>query len=97
MIITQTQRSVAIYSVAALILAIPFFAMRFTQEVNWSGLDFLVAGVLLFGAAFVLNRILNRVKGSGKRLLYVFLTLLILFLIWAELAVGLFGTPFAGS
>lgn len=94
---TQRQRSIAIYSVAAFILAIPFFAMKFTQEVNWSGFDFLVAGVLLFSAAFVLNWILNKVKGSGKRLLYVFLTLLVLFLIWAELAVGIFGTPFAGS
>ncbi len=94
---TQTQRSIAIYSVAALVLAIPFIAMRFTQEVNWSGLDFLIAGILLFSSAAIINLVLNKVKTSGKRLFLVFVILLVLFLVWAELAVGLFGTPFAGS
>ena len=97
MIMTQTQRSIAIYSVAALVLAIPFIAMRFTQEVNWSGLDFLIAGILLFSSAAIINLVLNKVKTSGKRLFLVFVILLVLFLVWAELAVGLFGTPFAGS
>ena len=94
---TQKQRSIAIYSMAAVLLAIPFIAMKFTQEVNWSGFDFLIAGILLFSTAFIMNLVLNKVKTNGKRMFLVLVILLVLFLIWAELAVGLFGTPFAGS
>lgn len=94
---TQKQRSIAIYSMAAVLLAIPFIAMKFTQEVNWSGFDFLIAGTLLFSTAFIINLVLNKVKTNGKRMFLVLVILLVLFLIWAELAVGLFGTPFAGS
>lgn len=94
---TQKQRSIVIYSMAAVLLAIPFIAMKFTQEVNWSGFDFLIAGILLFSTAFIMNLVLNKVKTNGKRMFLVLVILLVLFLIWAELAVGLFGTPFAGS
>lgn len=94
---TQKQRSIVIYSMAAVLLAIPFIAMKFTQEVNWSDFDFLIAGILLFSTAFIMNLVLNKVKTNGKRMFLVLVILLVLFLIWAELAVGLFGTPFAGS
>ena len=95
--ITQKQRSIAIYAIASAIFAIPLIGMQFTNEINWSGFDFLIAGVLLIITAFGINTILNNVKLDSKRFLYIAIVLIVLILIWAELAVGIFGSPFAGS
>lgn len=94
---TTTQRSITVYSVAAAILAIPFIAMQFTDEVKWDLRDFLIIGVLLFGTATVINFILQKVQMRSKQFILIAIALLVLFLIWAELAVGIFGSPFAGS
>ncbi|WP_374579962.1 hypothetical protein [Pseudoduganella sp.] len=79
------------------ILLIPFTAMHFTEEVRWTLLDFLVAGTLLagVGACYVLlaSRMRDRVQ---KTVLAVVLGIGLL-AVWIELAVGVFGTPFAGS
>lgn len=79
------------------ILSIPLVAMQFTTEVNWDLFDFVVAGILLFsfglGVAFAL-----KIIGNPKFKILTLVALLLLFLlIWAELAVGIFGSPFAGS
>ena len=95
--ITNKQRSFAIYGIAALLLVIPFIGMQFTKEINWSSFDFLVAGILLFGIAFCVDMVLKMEKKNAKRMFYIVLILLALFLIWAELAVGIFGSPVAGS
>jgi len=93
----QTMRLAGLLAAAAVLLSIPFFAMMFTSEVKWSAFDFLIAAVLLFGTAFILEFLFRRIKTFKYRMLFAAIVLLILFLIWAELAVGIFGTPFAGS
>ena len=95
--ITSKERSFAIYGIAALILVIPFIGMQFTKEINWSSFDFLVAGILLFGTAFCVDMVLKMEKKNAKRMFYIVIILLALFLIWAELAVGIFGSLVAGS
>ena len=57
--ITNKQRNFAIYGIAALLLTIPFIGMQFTKEINWSGFDFLIAGILLFGTAFCVDMVLK--------------------------------------
>lgn len=94
---TQKQRSMAIYGAATFILALPLIGMQFSKEVDWSAFDFIIAGTLLFGTAFTVDTILRKVTHNGKRMLFILLALLALFLIWAELAVGIFGSPVAGS
>ncbi len=79
------------------LLLIPLVAMQFTNEVNWSLLDFLVMGILLLGAGLAGEVVLRMVKKTDYRFLLLFVILLLFLLIWAELAVGIFGTPFAGS
>ncbi len=96
-IMSQKQKSLIIYSIPLALLMLPLIGMQFSKEVNWSGFDFLVAGVLLFGTAIIVDTILKKVKSKSQRILFVLFALLVLFLIWAELAVGVFGTPFAGS
>lgn len=79
------------------ILAVPLIAMNFSKEVNWSLFDFLVMGVLLFGAGLVLEFMLRKIKVTRYRILLGALLFVVLLLIWTELAVGIFGTPLAGS
>ena len=93
----NNKRTLIIFSITAAILMIPLVAMQFTKEVAWSGSDFLIMGILLSVTAFFVDFILRIVAVNGKRFFYIALALIVFFLIWAELAVGIFGTPFAGS
>ena len=43
----QNKRLVGIVATVAVLLSIPFLAMRFTNEVNWTALDFITMGFLL--------------------------------------------------
>ena len=79
------------------VLLIPLVAMQFTDEVNWSLLDFAIAAVLLFGTGLLVLFIFNKVRNSVTRIVLLVVVLLFLLLTWMELAVGLFGTPFSGS
>ncbi|CDN73677.1 hypothetical protein [Elizabethkingia anophelis] len=94
---TPKQRSFAIYSVVALLLIVPLIGMQFSKEIKWSLLDFIIAGFLLFTTAFSIDFIMRRVKTKAYQFITIALVLITLFLIWAELAVGIFGTPLAGN
>jgi hypothetical protein len=91
------KRLILILSAAAILLLIPFVAMQFTGEVDWTGFDFIIMGVLLFGTGLLCELVLRKVKSFRNRFLLCAAVLLAFFLIWAELAVGVFGSPFAGS
>lgn len=94
---TQKQTTQTIYALPLALLSIPLVGNLFSKEVNWSGSDFLIAGILLFTIAFLINLVRNRIKKQGQKVLIVIFILLALALIWLELAVGIFGSPFAGS
>jgi len=79
------------------ILTIPFIAMQFTREVVWDALDFTVMGTLLLITGVAIEMALRKFRSVQSRLLVCGIILIILFLTWAELAVGIFGSPFAGS
>lgn len=95
--ITQNKRLIAIMLTVGLLLSIPFVAMQFTSEVDWSLFDFIVAGILLLGTGLLCELVLRIVKKPSLRMALLAALLLALFLVWAELAVGIFGTPLAGS
>ncbi|MAW95217.1 MULTISPECIES: hypothetical protein [unclassified Leeuwenhoekiella] len=84
-------------SVVVLLLLIPLVAMQFSPDVNWSGFDFAVMAILLFGTAMVCEFILRKVKTFKNRVLVCGIALFIFFVLWAEIAVGIFGSPIAGS
>lgn len=79
------------------LLLIPLIAMQFTGEVDWNFFDFLVMGILLLGTGLTCELAMRKIKDIKYRFLLGGGILLIFFLVWAELAVGIFGTPFAGS
>jgi len=95
--ITQNKRLTGIVLTVVFILLIPFTAMQFTDEVNWDLFDFIVMGVLLLGTGLMCEFVIRKVKNMDYRIGIIAVILVALFLIWAELAVGIFGTPFAGS
>jgi hypothetical protein len=95
--VTQNKRLIGIVTGVALILSIPLIAMLFTNEVNWDVFDFIVMGALLLGTGLVVELVIRKVRNMDYRIGLIAVILVALFLIWAELAVGIFGSPFAGS
>jgi hypothetical protein len=83
--------------IVGILLLIPLIAMQLTDEVNWSFFDFIIMGALLTITGILIGVILQKVKNSKSRLILIITIVMMFFLIWAELAVGLFGTPFAGD
>jgi hypothetical protein len=82
---------------AAILLLIPFIAMQFTNTVDWKILDFIIMAILLSGTVLLCEFVLRKVKKFRYRAIVCGAILLAFLLIWAELAVGIFGTPLAGS
>lgn len=93
----EKQKTTIIFAVPALLMVTAFFGNLFVEGWNWSPSDFIIAGALLFGTAFFINLVIRSKRALPYKLLICFVILLILALVWIELAVGLFGTPFAGS
>ncbi|WP_421897894.1 hypothetical protein [Marinoscillum sp.] len=92
----KNNRLLQIVSGVACLLLIPLIAMQYTDEVNWSAFDFLIAAILLLGTGFTFDLILRKVKSTPSRIAFSIALLVILLLVWMELAVGIFGTPLAG-
>jgi len=92
------QRSVASpwrlipWGIAALLLILPFVAMRFTTEVQWTGSDFIFMAILLasvvLGFEFLIRRSTNLAYrlGAAVAVVSAFLT------VWVNGAVGMIGS-----
>lgn len=94
---TNNKRLLYFLIAVFVLLLIPLVSMQFTSEVNWSRSDFVVMGALLVGTAIFLEVVFRTVSKRDIRIALVALILILYLLIWAELAVGIFGTPFAGT
>ena len=70
--------------------------MQFTDEVKWTLFDFVVAAVLLLSTGLAIDFVIRKVKSNKYRIALSLTIFAILFLIWAELAVGIFGTALSG-
>ncbi|MDZ4714752.1 MAG: hypothetical protein SH819_04715 [Cytophagales bacterium] len=93
----QNKRLFGIVLGVGLLLLIPLIAMQFANEVNWGPLDFVVAGALLLITALLCERAIRKVSKIENRVVICLGILLVFFLVWVELAVGIFGTSFAGQ
>ena len=93
----KNKRLIIILAAMSVLLLTPFIAMQFTDEVDWSVRDFAIMGVLLYGTGLLCELVLRKVKTVQNRILICGAVVIAFLLIWAELAVGIFGTPFAGS
>lgn len=78
--------------VTTAILLIPFLAMRFTDELNWTLADFVFGGALLFGTGMTFQLIACRSSHAPYRGATGLAVGGSLLLIWMNLAVGLIGS-----
>lgn len=92
-----SKRHLIILCSILVLLAIPFAAMQFSSEVNWSLFDFLVAGGLLLALGFSIDFVARKVKSFNNKIIAIVAIVILFLLVWAELAVGVFGTALAGS
>lgn len=79
------------------LLAIPLFGTIFFKQVNWSVFDFLIMGSLLLIIGLGVHFIVEKIKNKKQRWVYLIYLILIFLILWAELAVGIFGSPLAGN
>lgn len=94
---TLKQKTTFIYAAPAVLLCIPLIGNFTYKEFDWSVGDFWIAAVLLFGTAFLIDLIQRIIKNRTYKILTSIAIVVLLMLTWAELAVGIFGTPFAGN
>jgi hypothetical protein len=95
--ILQGKRFIGIMLTVTFLLLIILVAGLFTNAVNWSLFDFVLAGTLLFGTGIIIELMLQKIKKNEYRIALIFTILLILSIVWLELAVGIFGSRFAGQ
>ena len=79
------------------LLLIPFAGNLISPEFEWDLTDFLIMGILLLGAGLALELILRKVANQTTRTLAIIFLVLAFLLLWAEMAVGIFGSPLAGN
>jgi hypothetical protein len=93
----KSKRLIIILSIALLILMTPLAGMQFSDQIKWTVFDFTIMGILLTGIGLLVELVLRKVSTPRNRILILSGVILLFFLIWAELAVGVFGTPWGGS
>lgn len=79
------------------LLLIPFIGMQLSTEVRWSSADFAIAGLGLLGSGIIYEIIRTLLVTPRQRMRTGIGLALVVCVCWVELAVGVFGTPFAGS
>lgn len=79
------------------ILLVPMLVQLFLKAVQWSLFDYIVMGVLLLGLALGITLVYKMRTNKNKRRILLLVVLILFFILWAELAVGLFGSPLAGN
>lgn len=80
-----------------LLLLFPLVGTLVSNEVNWSFFDFIVMGILILSLSFGIKLVLMTTKNTNYRILIIGIILLVFLLVWIELAVGIFDTPFSGN
>ena len=86
----QKNRLLIISFISVMLLLIPLTAMQFTNEVNWTLFDFIIAGALLLSTGLLCEFAIRKIKNPKYRIAAFTAILAVLLLIWAELAVGIF-------
>jgi len=89
---TQNKRLIGILATAGILLLIPLLA-RFP----WGPLDFIAAAIMLFGAGIAIEIALRLITKFEYRIAACVAIFIGLAIVWAELAIGIIGTPLAGS
>lgn len=80
-----------------LFLLIPLIGTFVSDEINWSFFDFVIMGILILSLSFGIKQVLKSTKNTNYRILIIGIISIVFLLVKVELAVGIFGTRFAGN
>jgi Kef-type K+ transport system membrane component KefB len=81
----QTKRLILILLAAEALLLIPFFAMKFGSEVDWSPMDFATMGVMLLLTGIGIEFALRLAKDTWIKVAAVAAVLFIFVMVWGTL------------
>ena len=62
--------------------------MPFSNQVDWTGSDFIIAGLLLLVAAFAIEVVLRLFTKKRNQVAIIAVLIYVFLSIWAEIAVG---------
>lgn len=89
---TIYRKIVYLVGITGLLLSIP---LLFSWP--WTLFDFIVMGALIMITGLLYVFVTRNTVSKEKKIIIGAIFLFVFLLIWVELAVGLFGSPFAGS
>ena len=81
----KNTRLICILLAVPALLLIPFFAMRFTGEVNWTLLDFATMGFMLLMTGLAIEVALRILKTKWMRVTAVVVVLFGFLMVWGTL------------
>lgn len=79
------------WSIAALLLLLPWVAMHFTREVNWTPFDFAVAAVMIGGVGIAFELTVRATRNNAYRGAVAIALVAAFLLIWINGAAGIIG------
>ena len=86
---TKTTKHLSIFAlITGLVLLIPLVAMQYTEEVNWTGSDFVFMGILLFGSGLVYELITRNMDSRQNKVLVGIIVSAIMLFVWVGGATG---------
>jgi hypothetical protein len=83
---------VTVAIITGILLLIPFIAMQFSDEVNWSLFDFIFAGAIIFGFGTTYKLITRKIESNIYKIATGLFLIAIVLLVWVNGAVGILGT-----
>jgi hypothetical protein len=89
--------SLKLLGITLLLMLIPLMANWLNNEFHWKFGDFILMGAMIYGLGLISLILMNVAKNKILRCIVTGLFFLLFLLIWVELAVGIFDTPFGGS
>ena len=92
----QKRHIVMLVAIVSILLA-PLISMQLSTEVLWTANDFIITAILLSYFALLIEFVIRKTQQGKRRTLLILFIIFTLMLLWAELAVGIFGIPIAGS
>ena len=78
-------RLICILLAVPALLLIPFFAMKFTHEVNWTAIDFITMGVMLLITGLAIEMALRLVRVTWMKAAAVLAILFGFVMVWGAL------------